>query len=164
LPVSWKPEEEVQMKTFERALALAAATLLLGLSAMPPARAQPYGYPGYNRPPPYQAPAYPQGYQPPPQQAPAAAAEASVEILVPKEGAVVAGTEPVVLDYAVKPGPKGDHVHIYVDGQQVAIVSQLKGRYDVGRLGPGRHQLTIKVVNRDHVPIGVESSVNVTVQ
>jgi hypothetical protein len=152
------------MKTTKSVLALAAATLITGFSGIHPAQAQPYGYPGTTRPPPYPAPAYPGGYQNPPQQASSTTAEASVEIFAPKDGAIVPPSEPVVLDYDVKPGPNGDHVHVYVDGRQVAIVRQLQGRYEVGRLSPGKHELAIKVVNRAHVPIGVESSVDVTVQ
>jgi hypothetical protein len=168
------------MKTSERVFAVAAVALILGLPALPPAQAQPYGYPspygpppsqaqpygypGPYGPPPYQAPVYPMGSQTSRQQAPTTEEQASVKIFAPKNEGVVSHTESLALDYAVEPGPKGDHVHIYVDGREVAIVRQLKGRYDVGRLAPGRHELAIKVVNQAHVPIDVESSVNVTVR
>ena len=152
------------MKANKRMLAVAAATLIMGLPVMQTAQAQPYGYPGTYRTPPYPAPGYPAGYRNPPPQTSAAEATAAVEIFAPKDGTVVSPSEPVTLNYDVKPGPSGDHVHVYVDGREVAIVRQLKGRYEVGRLSPGRHELAIKVVNRAHVPIGVESSVNVTVQ
>lgn len=148
------------MKTLRYPLAATAAILALGLSGMQPAQGQPYGY----RPPPYPAPAYPGRYQQAPRKASAAETQASVDILAPQDGAVVSRSEPLALEYDVEPGPKGDHVHVYVDGREVAILRQLEGRYEVGRLRPGRHELAIKVVNRAHVPIGVESSVQVTVQ
>ena len=148
------------MKTFRHPWAAAAAILVLGLSGMQPVQGQPYGY----RPPPYPAPAYPGRYPQPQQKASAAETRASVDILAPQDGAAVSRSESLMLEYDVVPGPKGDHVHVYVDGREVAILRELKGRYEVGRLRPGRHELAIKVVNRAHVPIGVESSVQVTVQ
>lgn len=152
------------MKTIKQLLAAAVTALLMGFIAMQPAQGQQYGYPGGYRPQPYPAPPYPGGYQTPPQQPAAAETKASVEILAPQDGAVVSRSAPLVLEYAVVPGPKGDHVHIYVDGREAAIVRQLKGSYRVGRLAPGPHELAIKVVNRAHVPIGVEASLKVTVQ
>ena len=88
-----------------------------------------------------------------------AQAEASVTIRAPADGAVIQSGAPVELDYAVIPGPRGDHVHVYMDGEEVAILRQLDGRHRLDPLAPGRHEVTIKVVNRAHVPIGVQGAV-----
>jgi hypothetical protein len=91
----------------------------------------------------------------------AKAEEAKVTILAPASGAKVQAGQPVALEYRVVPGPQGDHVHVYVDGTEVAVVKQLEGSYQVAPLEAGPHELAIKIVNRGHVPIGVESSVKV---
>lgn len=48
--------------------------------------------------------------------APVVAAQGSVEIHVPADGATLDAMEQSKLDYEVAPGPDGDHVHLYVDG------------------------------------------------
>lgn len=88
-----------------------------------------------------------------------AQAEASVTIRAPADGAVIKSGAPVELDYAVIPGPRGDHVHVYVDDEEVAILRRLDGQHRLDPLPPGRHEVTIKVVNRAHVPIGVQGAV-----
>lgn len=127
----------------------------LPLAALQTAQAQPYGGYGYG---------YGSTQTAVPAGNPSASEEASVTIWTPKDGAAVPAADKFQLSYKVSPGPKGDHVHLYVDGREVAVLRDLDGTYGVGPLNTGRHELAIKVVNRSHVPIGVESSVSVTVQ
>ena len=94
----------------------------------------------------------------------AVAAEGSVTIHSPLEGATLDVMEQNKVDYEVVPGPGGDHVHLYVDGEEVAILRQLKGSYTLENLASGQHDLCVKVVNKNHTPIGVEKCVAVTVQ
>ncbi len=94
----------------------------------------------------------------------ALAAEAKVTISSPKDGATLDVMEQNKLTYAVVPGPRGDHVHVYVDGKEVDILRALKGTYTLPTLEPGKHELCVKVVNRAHVPIGVQDCVHVRVQ
>jgi len=89
---------------------------------------------------------------------------ASVTITSPSDGAKFKADEPIILSYEVVPGPRGDHVHVYVDGEEVAILRELEGNFVLDPLPRGRHELAIKVVNRGHVPIGVESTISVTVE
>lgn len=93
----------------------------------------------------------------------ALAAAASVTIHSPADGATLDAMEQNKVDYEVVPGPDGDHVHFYVDGAETAILRQLKGSHTLETLTPGAHELCIKVVNRNHTPIGVEQCLNVTV-
>ncbi|MBM4443076.1 MAG: hypothetical protein FJ027_21910 [Candidatus Rokubacteria bacterium] len=96
--------------------------------------------------------------------APAAqSAEGYVKISSPANGARVDGFGPTAIAYEALPGPKGNHVHVYVDGKEVGILRQLKGSYTLGPLAPGPRVLCVKVVNRAHVPIGIEQCVKVTV-
>jgi len=91
----------------------------------------------------------------------ALADDASVTISSPAAGAKV-GTSGVKVDYSVITGPKGDHVHFYVDGSEAAVLRQLKGTYTVDKLTAGDHTLCIKIVDKGHTPIGVEKCVKVT--
>ena len=94
----------------------------------------------------------------------AIAAEGSVIIQSPVEGATLDVMEQNKIEYEVVPGPGGDHVHLYVDGEEVAILRQLKGSYTLENLASGQHDLCVKVVNKNHTPIGVEKCIAVTVQ
>lgn len=94
----------------------------------------------------------------------ALAAEGSVTIHAPADGATLDVMEQNRIDYEVAPGPGGDHVHLYVDGKEAAILRVLKGSYPLESLSPGRHELCVKVVNKNHTPIGVEKCIAVTAQ
>lgn len=93
-----------------------------------------------------------------------AQSQGSVTIRAPADGAVLDVMEQNTVDYQVVPGPGGDHVHLYVDGEETAILRALAGSYPLDSLSPGKHSLCVKVVNKNHTPIGVEQCVAVTVQ
>lgn len=92
------------------------------------------------------------------------AADASVKIISPADGAKLDAMAQTKLVYEVEPGPRGDHTHLYVDGNETAILRKLKGSYTLENLGVGAHEICIKVVNKSHTPIGVERCIKVTVQ
>lgn len=94
----------------------------------------------------------------------AAAAEPSVAISSPVDGAVLDVMAQNKVQYEVVPGPRGDHIHFYVDGEETAILRQLKGSHTLGSLASGQHELCIKVVNRNHTPTGVEKCITVTAE
>ncbi len=91
------------------------------------------------------------------------AEDASIKITSPADGAKLDAMAQNMVVYEVMPGPKGDHVHLYVDNKQAAILRQLKGSYALETLAPGKHDICIKVVDKGHTPIGVEQCVKVTV-
>jgi hypothetical protein len=94
----------------------------------------------------------------------ALAEEASVTIHSPADGATLDAMVQNKVEFEVEPGPRGDHVHFYVDGEEVAVLRQLKGSYTLGSLTPGERELCIKVVNKNHTPIGVEKCITVAVE
>lgn len=94
---------------------------------------------------------------------PLLAQEGSVRILTPADGARLDAFDQNRISYEVVPGPKGDHVHLYVDGKETAILRQLKGSYPLETLSPGSHDVCVKVVNKAHVPIGVDQCIKVNV-
>lgn len=91
------------------------------------------------------------------------AQEASVKITSPVEGAKLDTMAKTSVAYEVIPGPKGDHVHLYVDNKEAAILRQLKGSYALTSLASGPHDICVKVVDKGHTPIGVEQCVKVSV-
>lgn len=91
------------------------------------------------------------------------AENASVKITSPADGSKLDVMAQNKLVYEVMPGPQGDHVHLYVDNKEAAILRQLKGSYALATLSPGQHDICVKVVNKSHTPIGVEQCVKVTV-
>lgn len=93
----------------------------------------------------------------------AALAEGSVKITSPANGATLDAMGENRLVYDVAPGPRGDHVHVYLDDKEVGILRKLKGSYLLESLASGKHNICVKVVNKAHVPIGVGQCVNVTV-
>jgi hypothetical protein len=88
----------------------------------------------------------------------------SVTIVSPANDAKLDAMAENRITYDVTPGPKGDHTHLYVDGKEIAVLRQLKGSYTLASLAPGAHELCIKVVNKNHTPIGIEKCVKVKVE
>ncbi len=98
-------------------------------------------------------------------QAPLAfAADGSVTISSPADGAKLSRSATTNVTYDVTPGPKGDHVHLYVDNGEASVLHQLKGSHTLDKLAPGPHDICIKVVSKAHAPTGVEKCIKVTVE
>lgn len=90
--------------------------------------------------------------------------QAKVVISTPIEGAVLAANQPIKVSYMAKPGPKGNHVHLYVDGERIAVLQQLNGDYELKKLSPGKHKISIEVVTKDHQPVGAGKEVNIEIR
>ena len=96
--------------------------------------------------------------------APVRAEGPSVKITAPVDGATLDAMAENRIVYEVVPGHDGDHLHLYVDDEEAALLRQLKGSHPLEGLTPGLHRLCIKVVNRNHTPIGLERCVKVKVE
>jgi hypothetical protein len=94
----------------------------------------------------------------------ASLAQGKVEISAPLQGATLDALEDNHLVYEVDPGPRGDHVHVYVDDEEVGILRKLKGSYPLQGLSSGTRNICIKVVNKAHVPVGIQDCVRVTIK
>lgn len=94
----------------------------------------------------------------------ASLAQGKVQISAPLQGATLDALEENHLVYAVDPGPRGDHVHVYVDDEEVGILRKLEGSYPLQGLATGTRNICIKVVNKAHVPVGIEDCVRVTLK
>lgn len=84
-------------------------------------------------------------------------------IMSPKNGAELSFTKAVFIKYEMGPGIKGNHVHFYVDGENIGMTRLRKGSFDMGRLKQGKRILTMKLVNSRHIPLGLELSIKVTI-
>jgi len=91
------------------------------------------------------------------------AADASITIFSPLDGAKISRKSKIEVSYAIAPGQSGDHVHLYVDGQEAVVLRKLKGSHTVEPLNPGKHAICIKIVNKGHAPIGVETCTNINI-
>lgn len=86
------------------------------------------------------------------------------KIIFPADGTKLNAKALGRMDYDVVPGPSGDHLHLYVDGKEAGILRKLSGSHPLEPMNPGEHTLCIKVVNKAHVPIGVEQCNKVIVE
>lgn len=86
----------------------------------------------------------------------ASAQTESVKLVSPVDGAMLDTVKPVQVVYEVVPGPKVDHIHLYVDGQEIAVLREHRGTHTVKPLSAGAHEVCIKAVTRAHVPTGIE--------
>jgi len=95
---------------------------------------------------------------------PAMAEDSLVTILAPADGAKLETKQTYKLDYEVQPSVKADHVHLFVDGDEVGMVHKLKGSFKLGPLKAGERKVCVSPVNKNHTPIGAQACITVTVQ
>lgn len=91
------------------------------------------------------------------------AADSSVTISSPSDGAKISRKSKIEVSYEVVPGSNGDHVHLYVDDKEAVVIRKLKSSYTVEPLDPGKHAICIKIVNKGHTPIGSQACTNINV-
>lgn len=95
---------------------------------------------------------------------PATAEESLATIHSPTEGAKLEAGQTYKLEYEVKATVKADHVHLFVDGDEVAIAHKLKGSFTLGPLKTGPRKVCISPVNKNHTAVAGQACVNVIVQ
>lgn len=91
------------------------------------------------------------------------AADGSITITSPADGATIKANTETRLDYEIAPGARGDHFHISIDGKE-SVVRSLKGSYTLPKFSAGKHTITLKVVDKGHTPVGLEKTVTVTAE
>lgn len=94
----------------------------------------------------------------------ASAQMGSIKLTAPENGAMLDSYKSVQVAYEVVPGPKADHVHLYVDGKEMAVLRETMGTHMVPALPAGAHEICIKAVTKAHVPTGLEQCNKVTVK
>jgi hypothetical protein len=73
---------------------------------------------------------------------------ASVKIISPKSGQAFKG-DSVPLEFEMKKGKIGEHVHAYIDGEMTGMFKSTKGT--LNGLKSGRHTLELRVATGDHI-------------
>lgn len=91
------------------------------------------------------------------------AADASISISSPLDGAKISRKSKIEVSYDIVPGQNGDHVHLYIDDKEAVVLRKLKGNYTIESLDPGKHTICIKIVNKGHAPIGVQACTNISI-
>jgi hypothetical protein len=89
---------------------------------------------------------------------------ASIQILKPADNARLDAGESYSLDYQITLGPGDDHFHVWVDAERSPGIHDLKGTYRLPRMSPGPHVITLKLVDKNHVPTGPQKSIQVDVK
>ncbi len=87
------------------------------------------------------------------------AADAAISISKPVGGIIFGPTSKIEISYEATPGPKGDHVHLYVDDQKPVVLHQLKGSHTIDTLAPGKHGICARIVDKNHAEIGTQDCV-----
>ena len=99
------------------------------------------------------------------QAAVASAENARINIVSPADNERVERGEEYQLVYEVTPGPGGDHFHVWVDGQRGPGIHDAKGAYRLPKFSTvGEHDVTIKVVDKGHIPTGPQKSIKLNAQ
>lgn len=89
-------------------------------------------------------------------------APAEVKIVAPQDGATVPADKPVTIRYEANLSPRGDHLHVIVDGGEPAVIKRIKGTYTIGPLSAGEHTVLVTEVTREHMPTGNDASIRIT--
>ncbi len=96
-----------------------------------------------------------------------ALAQGAITILSPRDGATLSSGMGNKLEYNVKLGPTGNHLHVYVDNQDPIVDRNVSGcpcSIDLPDLSPGKHSIVVKEATAGHVLTGLQSGVTVTVK
>ncbi|MDH5728171.1 MAG: hypothetical protein OEZ58_04230 [Gammaproteobacteria bacterium] len=88
----------------------------------------------------------------------------TVKIESPKDGDTLYSSRENVVKYQANLGSRGNHMHIWVDGEKGPSQRALQGAYTLPTISPGKHAIIIKVVDKGHVPTGPEHAIFVNVE
>ncbi len=91
-----------------------------------------------------------------------AVTDGKITISSPANGAMVSAKDMVPIVYDATLGSNGDHLHLYVDGNRVDVLRQLKGSTQIDAMAAGKHHICLTENMKSHAPTGVESCVDVT--
>jgi len=90
-------------------------------------------------------------------------AKGKVTFLSPADGTVVKLGDKVTVSYEADLGPKGNHLHLYLDDRRMEVLRQTKGTADILMQLPGTHEICLEIETSWHFSTGVRQCVNVNV-
>ena len=92
------------------------------------------------------------------------AADGKITINFPANGAILSAKDKLAINYDAVLGPTGDHLHLYVDGERIDVLRQLKGSTELEPMTPGIHHICLAENTKSHVATGPETCIDVTAQ
>lgn len=73
--------------------------------------------------------------------------------------------EALSVEYDFVKGPKGDHVHLWIDGKEKKPIKQPKGFKLTGvKLSKGEHKVELRVNDASHTALGVNDTYKLVVK
>lgn len=94
----------------------------------------------------------------------ALAADGKITIISPAKGALISADSKVPVSYEAMLGPKGDHLHLYLDDKRIDVLRQLKGSATLDAMAPGKHKICLTENTKWHMSTGLETCVEVIAQ
>jgi hypothetical protein len=85
--------------------------------------------------------------------------ESPIKIVSPADKSQIDAGEEYPLKYEVTLGVGDDHFHVWVDDTRGPGIHDTKGTYTLPKMDPGTHVITIKIVDKGHVPTGPQKSI-----
>jgi len=82
-----------------------------------------------------------------------------IKITSPADKSQIDAGEEYPLKYEVTLGAGDDHFHVWVDDSRGPGIHDTKGVYTLPKMSPGTHVITIKFVDKGHVPTGPQKSI-----
>jgi hypothetical protein len=84
---------------------------------------------------------------------------ASIKIASPADKSQIDAGEEYPLKYEVTLGAGDDHFHVWVDDTRGPGIHDAKGTYTLPKMSAGTHVITIKFVDKGHIPTGPQKSI-----
>ncbi|MEK6680874.1 MAG: hypothetical protein AABY79_02795 [Nitrospirota bacterium] len=73
--------------------------------------------------------------------------------------------ESLLVEYNFVKGPKGDHVHLWIDGKEKKTIKQPRGYKLTGiKLSKGEHKVELRINDASHTYIGVNDTYKLVVK
>lgn len=92
------------------------------------------------------------------------AADAKIDLMSPADGSKLDAKAQTKVSYEFTLGGSADHAHLYVDDKMVSLLRQAKGTYMLDPLARGPHDICVKMVDKNHTPVGVDRCIKVTAE
>lgn len=90
------------------------------------------------------------------------AGEGEVKIVSPQDGEVVNSSTVVAEFQIVDKGSRGDHFHLYLDGDGLGAV--FVNKFKLKNLSKGEHKLEMRLVSGNHRDLGPKHAIKFTVK
>lgn len=88
-------------------------------------------------------------------------ADGGIIIKSPADGEVVNGSA-LMVEMKIEKGARGDHIHFYLDGENLGVVRVDK--YKLTDMAKGKHKVEARLASKGHAEIGPKGTVEFIVE